>query len=63
MAGLILSRAFEPGVGMCHVEHVAGDWFRLIPDRNPLKRILKPRAAIRWRPAKTNQTPKKENAQ
>ena len=49
MAGLIVGRAFESGVGMCSVEAIGGGYMRLIPDRNPLNRIVKHRAAVGWR--------------
>ena len=53
MSGLILARAYDPARGMCSVEHVKGDWFRLIPDRDPNNRALKMRSQVAWRKATT----------
>lgn len=52
MAGLIVGKAYERGVGMCYVEHVSGELFRLIPVNSGLSRILKTRREIAWRRTK-----------
>lgn len=53
MSGLILGRAHEPGVGMCLVEQIGRDTFRLIPDNNPNNRLIRQRTQVRWRKARS----------
>jgi len=49
MTGVIVGRAWEPGRGVCLVEPLGGEWFRLIPENNPLNRVLRTRKQINWR--------------
>jgi hypothetical protein len=52
MTGPISGRAYDSRRGMCNVEHIGGDHFRLIPDRNPNDRLIQHRAQIQWRRAR-----------
>ena len=51
MTARILARAYEPGSGMCSVESIGRDFFRLIPDNPSKPRRIKHRAHIRFRKA------------
>ena len=55
MSGLLVAGAYAQGYGMCNVESIGGEHFRLIPDRNPNNRLIRHRKAIQFR--KTRRTP------
>lgn len=52
----ILGRAYDQRRGMCSVQHIGGDYFRLIPDRKPNDRVIRHRALIEWRSTTTTPT-------
>jgi hypothetical protein len=56
VTGQFIGKAYAKGYGLCYVEHLGGDQFRLTPLRNPYNRIIRPRGAFQWRKTTRQET-------
>ncbi len=47
--GPVVGTAYEPGIGLCHVEPLARGTFMLIPHNPAHGAVIRRREKIRWR--------------